>query len=108
VIATIGRLAASHNASVAPSVLQSLHHRSPAVRDAARKGLLSLDVPEVLASCVADDRLDAVTREAFARHLAEGDGPRRPRDSAGCSRPAPRTARSGPRPASPSASPPTA
>ena len=74
VVQTIDRLAASKTPAVAPALVQSLHHRSGAVREAARKGLLSLGVPEVLSAGVADDSLDGVTREAFARNLAEGDG----------------------------------
>ena len=74
VIATIERLATEKNRAVSAGLAQSLKHPSPAVREAARKAIIQSGATSVMVAGMNDDRLDAGTREAFARYLAENSG----------------------------------
>ncbi len=75
VIGAIQRLAASKNASVASSMLPTLRHPSPAVREAARDAIVSLNAAPVLIEAMDDDSLDMPTREQFAHHLSDEGAP---------------------------------
>ncbi|MBM4394669.1 MAG: HEAT repeat domain-containing protein [Deltaproteobacteria bacterium] len=74
VAATIERLAAAKNPAVGAALAQSLRHRSPIVREAARKGIVTLGASGLMVAAMNDDHLDAGTRESFARMLAEAGG----------------------------------
>ncbi|NOZ01434.1 MAG: hypothetical protein GXP54_06040 [Deltaproteobacteria bacterium] len=70
VIGAIERLVSSRNPVVATALNRSLRHKSAAVREAARKGLISLGAGAVMVKALHDDRVDAQTRGILARHLA--------------------------------------
>jgi len=75
VIGAIGRLTASRNPKVAPALYLSLRHKSPAVRTAASKGLMSLGAGALIVKALGDDRVDEGTHAAFAQYLADNGQP---------------------------------
>ena len=71
VVGAIGRLVASRNPVVAPSLNQALRSKSAKVREAARKGLMALNASALMVKALKDDRVDTHSRVVLARHLAE-------------------------------------
>ncbi len=75
VVAAIGRLAASNNPVVTPSIAGALRATSPKVRAAAVAALVQLNATDRMAETLPDDSVDLGTREAFARRLADSGSP---------------------------------
>lgn len=75
VVGAIGRLVASRNPVVATALNQSLRHKSAAVREAARTGLIQLNALAPMVKALQDDRVDEATREVLARHLGQSGPP---------------------------------